>query len=158
MGQAGQNPYLPHILIDFSHIYTSVLVKSCSNHIPLIIRPKEIAPRYGAHVFKFMRMWCNHMMFGQLIHDNWNQPIDGGGLMKFTAKVKRLKPILKIWNKEIFGRVENHVQNTKDDIMNIEAQMMLTTVMTLRCNLSLNKRISNSFCFKKKFSLNRNLV
>ena len=52
-------------------------------------------------------MWLKEEGFKDLLKD-WRQGFNFRGSSSFisTAKLKALKGILKIWNKEVFGKVE----------------------------------------------------
>ncbi|XP_026459876.1 uncharacterized protein LOC113360595 [Papaver somniferum] len=44
--------------------------------------------------------------FMQLVEENWNLDLNGAPPFVFTSKLKRLKEVLKIWNRTIFGDVQ----------------------------------------------------
>ncbi|XP_026438062.1 uncharacterized protein LOC113336627 [Papaver somniferum] len=44
--------------------------------------------------------------FMQLVEENWNLDLNGAPPFVFTSKLRRLKEVLKIWNKTIFGDVQ----------------------------------------------------
>lgn len=70
-------------------------------------------------------VWCKHDDFSRVVRESWTQPACGEGLVKFTAKLKRLKPILRKRNKEVFGRMETQLQDLEDEVLPLE--VVLTT-------------------------------
>lgn len=48
-----------------------------------------------------------------MVADCWQRPIDGYGMFKFIAKLRRLKATLKHWNSECFGNVFRNVSNAE---------------------------------------------
>ncbi|KAF9613811.1 hypothetical protein IFM89_011980 [Coptis chinensis] len=60
--------------------------------------------------FKFFNMWCSHPNFKEVVMECWKEPIMGHSLYILTQKLKRLKAVLKKWNKETFGNIRFKVE------------------------------------------------
>lgn len=73
--------------------------------------------------------------------------------MKFAAKIKRLKPTLRTQNKEIFGKVDNHVQNVEDKILNPEAQLMANYRNDLELQLNYKQTELEQFVLQQEILL-----
>ncbi|KAL3507184.1 hypothetical protein ACH5RR_032566 [Cinchona calisaya] len=60
-------------------------------------------------------MYClDHPNFMGTVYVNWSLPTQGGGMVAFSWKFKRLKQTLKNWNKEVFGNVFDAVKQAED--------------------------------------------
>ena len=66
----------------------------------------------GLVPFRFENMWIKEEGFKDLIRDWW-QSFEYRGTSSYVLmeKIKALKSKLKIWNKEMFGRVEENKKN-----------------------------------------------
>ncbi|KAF9595957.1 hypothetical protein IFM89_006703 [Coptis chinensis] len=60
--------------------------------------------------FKFFNMWCTHPNFKEVVLDSWQTPIMGHSIFILTQKLKRLKGVLKKWNKDTFGNIKFKVE------------------------------------------------
>ncbi|KAF9590944.1 hypothetical protein IFM89_000489 [Coptis chinensis] len=74
-----------------------------SDHSPLMGGSISI-PRPNNMPFKFFNMWCSHPKFKDVVMESWQEPLSGHSLYILTQKLKRLKAVLKKWNKETFVR------------------------------------------------------
>ncbi|KAF9618145.1 hypothetical protein IFM89_000548 [Coptis chinensis] len=75
----------------------------CSDHSPYIPRPKNIP-------FKFFNMWCAHPSFRDVVQQSWATPILGHSIFVLTQKLKRLKGVLKRWNRDVYGNIKAKVE------------------------------------------------
>ena len=66
----------------------------------------------GPIPFRFENMWIKEEGFKDLIRDWW-QSFEFRGTSNYVLmeKIKALKSKLKIWKKEVFGRVEENKKN-----------------------------------------------
>ena len=76
-----------------------------SDHCPILLDSEWI--RSGPSPFRFEIMWLKFEGFKDLLR-NWWQGLHFSGSFSFilASKLKALKGILKVWNKEVFGRVK----------------------------------------------------
>ncbi|XP_020254008.1 uncharacterized protein LOC109831081 [Asparagus officinalis] len=108
---------------EWIHNYTSsqveFLMPSCSDHSPalLTIGDDEIA---GKRPFKFFNMWTKHSEFISTISSVWEQELYGYEMYKFHTKLKRLKPVLKVLNKNHFMNISEQVDRAKSELANIQ--------------------------------------
>ncbi|XP_026439725.1 uncharacterized protein LOC113338544 [Papaver somniferum] len=70
---------------------------------------------FQPRMLSLMRMLVNKVTYGfygrilwkdQLVEDNWNLRLVGAPPFVFAGKLKRLKEVLKIWNRTVFGEVQ----------------------------------------------------
>ena len=94
----------------FSNATQSTLPRPVSDHCPVMLNSDGI--KSGPSPFRFENMWLKFEGFKDLLRDWW-QSLHFSGSYSFilASKLKALKGILKTWNKEVFGRVD---QNKKE--------------------------------------------
>ena len=82
-----------------------------SDHCLILLDTEGIRP--GPCLFPFELMWLKFEGFKDLIR-NWWQGLHFSWSFSFipTSKLNALKGILKVWNKEVFGRVETKKKET----------------------------------------------
>ncbi|GAA0160854.1 hypothetical protein LIER_17311 [Lithospermum erythrorhizon] len=59
--------------------------------------------------------------FNKLVEDNWNIPLAGDPLYTLGMKLKRLKGVLKSWNRHTFGNVFSRVEQSEEEVQHCEA-------------------------------------
>ncbi|XP_026396889.1 uncharacterized protein LOC113291584 [Papaver somniferum] len=84
----------------------------CSDHSPLFGFAFE-NPRTARVPFRIQKTWLFHPGFMKLVEDSWSVYLNGAPPFVFTSKLKRLKGVLKIWNKTIFGDVQFRLKQAK---------------------------------------------
>lgn len=89
-----------------------VLNRATSDHSPLLLtmRDQPSVPKS----FRFQSMWLRREGFSQVVTDCWQQPFNGFGMYRFSAKLRRLKTTLRHWNKTVFGNVFRNVQEAEE--------------------------------------------
>ena len=89
----------------FSNSIQSTLPRPVSDHCPVLLDSEGI--NSGPMPFRFEIMWLKFDGFKDLLR-GWWQSLHFSGSFSFVlaSKVKALKGILRVWNKEVFGRVE----------------------------------------------------
>ncbi|KAF5192918.1 hypothetical protein FRX31_017495 [Thalictrum thalictroides] len=69
-----------------------------------------IVPRPYNAPFRLLKLWTTHHTFKKLVEDSWGQAMEGTLIFVLANKLKRLKGDIKIWNKTIFGKVEEKLR------------------------------------------------
>ena len=89
----------------FSNVTQSTLPRPVSDHCPVMLNSDGI--KSGPSPFRFENMWLKFEGFKDLLRDWW-QSLHFSSSYSFilASKLKALKGILKTWNKEVFGRVD----------------------------------------------------
>ena len=89
----------------FSKVIQRTLPRPVSDHCPMLLDNDGI--KTGSSPFRFENMWLKVEGFKDLLR-GWWQSLQFSGSFSFVlaSKLKALKGILKVWNKEVFGRVE----------------------------------------------------
>ena len=89
----------------FSNVIQCTLVSPVSNHCPVMLDSEGI--KSGPSPFRFENMWLKFEGFKDLLR-GWWQSLHFSGSFGFVlaSKLKALKGILRVWNKEVFDRVD----------------------------------------------------
>lgn len=97
------------------------LNRSSSDHAPLLLSiksPLDQCPK----VFKFQHMWTTHENFENIVQTSWNEDTCSFGLRKFSIKLRKLKEVLKKWNKKTFGDIFQAVRDMEDEVLQLEVE------------------------------------
>ncbi|RAL37361.1 hypothetical protein DM860_000055 [Cuscuta australis] len=92
------------LLAMYDVITLSHLSRAGSDHKPILLSCFNNQFR-GPKVFRFQNCWLTHDNFSPLINDFWKTEPNIGGMFGFAAKLKKLKNVLKEWNKTTFGDI-----------------------------------------------------
>ncbi|KAG2684952.1 hypothetical protein I3760_10G100800 [Carya illinoinensis] len=65
-------------------------------------------------------MWCLHEDFLGVVSECWRQESQGCPMVKFSRKLKKLKQVLKKWNREVFGKVEVDLKVIEEELLALE--------------------------------------
>ena len=89
----------------FSNVIQRTLPRPVFDHCPVLLDNDGI--KTGSSPFRFENMWLKVEGFKDLLR-GWWQSLQFSGSFSFVlaSKLKALKGILKVWNKEVFGKVE----------------------------------------------------
>lgn len=89
--------------------------RTVSDHCPLVL---EIVVRdWGPRPFRSIDAWFDHPEFKKFILDKWrNYSVQGWSGYIIKEKFKLLKQDIKIWNREVFGSIENRIEKNREEI------------------------------------------
>ena len=95
----------PSWIDQFNGINQCRLARPVSDHFPIMLAGGGI--RRGPTSFRFENMWLKAEGFKELVR-SWWQGIDvrGSASYKLATKMKEIKQKLKVWNREVFGKLE----------------------------------------------------
>ena len=95
----------PSWLDQFCGITQSRLPRPISDHFPIMLVGG--GTRRGPTPFRFENMWLKVDEFKDLIHSWWQGiEVRGSASFKLATKMKEIKQKLKVWNREVFGRLD----------------------------------------------------
>ncbi|RVW79808.1 LINE-1 retrotransposable element ORF2 protein [Vitis vinifera] len=97
----------PNWIDQYSRANQRRLPRPISDHFPILLEGGGL--RRGPYPFKFENMWLKAEGFKELIEGWWQGiVVRGRPSYRLAAKMRGLKHNLKIWNKEVFGRLEKN--------------------------------------------------
>ena len=114
----------------FSNVTQRTLPRPVSDHCPVLLDSDGI--KTGPSPFWFENMWLKFAGFKDILRDWW-QSLHFSGSYSFilASKLKALKGILKAWNIEVFGRVDQKKKEALNRIAfwdDVEKEKVLSLV------------------------------
>ena len=83
------------------------LPRPVSDHFPILLDSDGV--RTGPSPFRFELMWLKYEGFKDILKGWWqNLHFYGSFSFILSAKLKALKGVLKVWNRDVFGKVETN--------------------------------------------------
>ncbi|XP_042964656.1 uncharacterized protein LOC122298876 [Carya illinoinensis] len=107
----------------FSDALCKYMARTTSDYAPLSFVFKNMGNRYGPSPFKFKQMWVSHSNFWEVVNDTWSTSIDTRGLQGLATKLKKVKVVLKDWNRRVFGHTEMKIQEFENKIEQLDSQL-----------------------------------
>ena len=95
------------------------LHRATSDHNPLLLKA-NLSLNSSPRPFRFQKIWLHRKEFKNVVFSSWNQPLQGFGMFKLATKLKRLKGVLRVWNKEKFGNVISNLQEAEKQVKRLE--------------------------------------
>lgn len=105
------------------NITMKYLARNSSNHAPLIISSEASVPRYGLALFKFQQMWTTHEDIMKCVEEAWGMEVVGSRLWRLAAKLKKIRIVLKVWNKEVFGFTDIQIKKLEHKIVLLDGAL-----------------------------------
>ncbi|XP_019432112.1 PREDICTED: uncharacterized protein LOC109339158 [Lupinus angustifolius] len=104
--------------------YCYTLPRSASDHHPLMFCSSNVATNMQ-FPFRFHKMWLQHDSLRRVVETHWASNIVGCPMYVLSKKLKGLKAIRKLWNKEVFGNIHLKV---KDALSSVELIQQKITI------------------------------
>ena len=129
----------------FGGVVQCVLPRPISDHSLILLEGEGTFAR-GPIPFHFENMWLKAEGFEELVNSWWQRlSFSGSSSYILIEKIKALKPLIKTWNKEVFGKVEEKKKAALIKVKywdEIESQRPLSLA-------ELEERVSATTDFKK---------
>ncbi|XP_050211873.1 uncharacterized protein LOC126662030 [Mercurialis annua] len=104
------------------NLLLQALSRSFSDHIPLLFNSSK--PMYwGPKPFKSINAWWKDAFFPSLLRDSWLEISTAFPGANLVIKLRELRKIIKVWNRESFGNLNTKFDNLQADIHALEADM-----------------------------------
>jgi hypothetical protein len=102
----------------------SILNTHGSDHWPIQLWI-EVPATPGRKPFRFEQFWLNHPDFEAKIQEWWEQAevTQGSKMFRFQQKLKNLKQLIKMWNKNTFGNIFDSQRQLSEQMENIQQQI-----------------------------------
>ncbi|XP_057453709.1 uncharacterized protein LOC130745451 [Lotus japonicus] len=99
-----------------------VLRRNYSDHCPILL--KTTAANWGPKPFRVLKCWFQDPRFKPFVESSWSSlQIQGWGAFVVKEKLKGLRPLLKGWNKEIFGDINRKYSEILDSLTGLDQKM-----------------------------------
>ncbi|OMO78705.1 reverse transcriptase [Corchorus capsularis] len=73
----------------------------------------------------FFNFWSEHDDFLAIVAQSWSQTVSGRNpMIKLFRKLKRLKIVLRQFNKDKFGQLSNHVHSKREEIAQLQNSIL----------------------------------
>lgn len=100
------------------------LNRDVSDHCPIVL--KDGCQNWGPKPFRFFNCRLDHQGFKKLVESAWlNFSFFGWKAFVLKEKLKSLKSILKNWNSQVFGNVENNLKKLEMEISSLDSRAEL---------------------------------
>ncbi|KAF1892528.1 hypothetical protein Lal_00010994 [Lupinus albus] len=66
--------------------------------------------------FTFHKMWLQHADLQRVVKAHWDTSVVGCLMFIMSKKLKMLKGVLRVWNKEVFGNIHLRVNSALDNV------------------------------------------
>ncbi|XP_057802933.1 uncharacterized protein LOC131018226 [Salvia miltiorrhiza] len=104
-------------------INSHALPRISSDHSPLVLQCKLAMPTGKRH-FKFLNMWVLHPEFQNMVAASWNDHVDAHcPIFRVMFKLRRLRGVIRSWNKTVFGNVDTAILDNQQDLLDIQAHI-----------------------------------
>ncbi|WCJ18474.1 Retrovirus-related Pol polyprotein from type-1 retrotransposable element R2 [Euphorbia peplus] len=110
-------------LLDFwDRISCVALPRHHSDHNPLLFSCSK--GRSSVSRFRFMGMWLLHPTLREVIDNHWKSSHPNLPSMQLlNHKLRTLRPVLRAWNRDIFGHVDVNIQIATDNLAAIQEEI-----------------------------------
>jgi len=95
--------------------------REVSDHCAIVV--KSVDKDWGPKPFRTIDAWLMERGFGVMVKEKWSSyVIHGNALTGLKEKLKRLKGDLKVWNRVVFGNMENTKKALLKEIETLDCQ------------------------------------
>ncbi|XVE56955.1 hypothetical protein DITRI_Ditri04bG0052900 [Diplodiscus trichospermus] len=102
------------------------LTPEVSDHSPSLIQ-LESNQKSPPKPFKFFNFWALHEKFMETVENSWKLPVEGTPMRALYMKMKRLKGVLKEFNKTHFGGISIRVIDKRKELEVVQRQILAAT-------------------------------
>ncbi|KAH7843849.1 hypothetical protein Vadar_021345 [Vaccinium darrowii] len=104
----------------FSKSEAMFLALGVSDHSFILVTVLPDVPRQRS--FKFFSFWMKHTQFKEEVMKSWWLPMAGSSCLRLCEKLRRLKPVLKAFNKKFFSRIGERVCQAREELIHVQEQ------------------------------------
>ncbi|XP_028083312.1 uncharacterized protein LOC114284578 [Camellia sinensis] len=91
------------------------LPRTVSDHCPILL--KEDERDWGPKPFKLLNPWLAHPSFMPAVKQIWeNNQVSGWAGFRLMRKLRDLRSHLRIWNKEVFGNIDDLLKSAEEEL------------------------------------------
>lgn len=89
-----------------------------SDHCALVMT--VVHNKFKACPFRFFNFWMADDRVRGLIDSSWNQDVRGDPMLRLSSKLRRLKPVLKVFHKKHYGNLSSRVETARSNLVKIQ--------------------------------------
>ncbi|KAF5196979.1 Dnase i-like superfamily protein [Thalictrum thalictroides] len=101
---------------------SKILQRKFSDHSPIVGWNTKI-PKPRNIPFRCKRCWFDHARFFYVVRKSWEEQIITGPINLMVQKLKRLKKVLKLWNKETFWGKKEKIRKLDKEIKIVQQKL-----------------------------------
>ncbi|XP_011621120.1 uncharacterized protein LOC105420174 [Amborella trichopoda] len=105
-------------VLAFLESKVELLPKGNSDHCPLLVTVSDEGP-VRPKLFKYFSIREKHSDFMSMISASWEVRVRGTAMYRFMTKLKRLRADPYIWNKEVFGHINESIVGVKHQLSSL---------------------------------------
>ncbi|XP_077248649.1 uncharacterized protein LOC143888187 [Tasmannia lanceolata] len=98
-----------------------------SDHSPIVVSLREHSS-LGPKPFRSMDMWLADSSLYSEVERAWSIKICSNPMYRLVQKLREVRRLLGIWNKDIFGRVDIMLPLARNHLMDMQNKLNLNTV------------------------------
>ncbi|XP_019427155.1 PREDICTED: uncharacterized protein LOC109335475 [Lupinus angustifolius] len=103
--------------------YCFTLPISASDHHPIMLGFYNEAAKIQSQ-FRFHKMWLKNESLRGVIETHWANRVVGCPMYILASKLKGLKAILKVWNKDVFGNIHIRVKEAFSQLEGLQLRII----------------------------------
>ena len=92
------------------------------DHGPILLNFEFVQP-FKKRPFRFERMWLLHPSCKSVVQKAWHCQITGSRAFQLSNKLSSVKKEFLVWNKEVFGRLEQEIHQKKLQLRSLQNSM-----------------------------------
>ncbi|XP_042479726.1 uncharacterized protein LOC122060676 [Macadamia integrifolia] len=96
-----------------------VLHQSVSDHAPVLIS-SAAAPKPRNAPFRFHRFWMEEGSCEDHLREVWFREVWGGPIGRLVQKLKAVKGVLKVWERQTFPIANLALKEATDDVVEVQ--------------------------------------
>lgn len=98
---------------------TTFLAPGISDHSFILV---DVLPEaHRRRPFKFFSFWMRHATFKGVLKESWLSPVEGSVRSKVYTKLKRLKPVLRDFNKAFYSGISTRVAHAREELAQVQS-------------------------------------
>ncbi|XP_038998865.1 uncharacterized protein LOC120124223 [Hibiscus syriacus] len=107
-------------MLDFPESFVEFKAQGVSDHCLGLLWSKKGCMSKRPRPFKFFNCWTGHEQFLSTVLECWQVHCEGNPMQCLFRKLKRLKPCLKILNKEFFSDISGRVSSKRSELEQLQ--------------------------------------
>ncbi|KAL8512922.1 hypothetical protein ACS0TY_019182 [Phlomoides rotata] len=89
--------------------------RTLSDHCPIYM--ESAIKNWGPRPFRFINTWVKHPQFKHFFESKWcSYQVHGWTAFRLKEKLKSLRNDLKVWNREVFGQIDQNISEKQREI------------------------------------------